>query len=226
MQTFNVMASEKRFDSEPDPKYANPNQKYIQQLIKPVEFCDIRIFKGIKPCITVERFLKFTSANFDILGTFSDSMDINDLVNKCIYRFDNTSFICNHEKMGNGDWIDLKVEYFPRVKAIRIERIYYYTCSPAWEDIKGLIIKKYASRSFKYEDWNDRSKIDFYADAVNHGRLEVSHSSLSGGGRRGCPGNSSLTFNLWNWDVFSTEINELEKRISKDAAKKTPIPSF
>jgi len=163
-------------------------------------------------------------------------MDIKEIEKYCKWKWDDT-FSCINKKIENGYPIYLWIKYYKNVKAMRLIEINYGTCSPPWEDIKQSILAKYAPKSYRYIDYSDvqmvgkenyRQQINFYAGA--NGRNEDGLEDLHVGFRRdvsSCPGGLYLGFNLSSkFDIFQADADELYKRISEDAAKKTPTPKF
>jgi hypothetical protein len=232
-----------KFQSEINTQNDKPKKKYIHKLTNPISFCppppDPKPYRDrgltiAKPdCTYVDYFFVLKDSAFDILGDFSTSMDIKEIEKNCKWK-GGGEFYCNNKKIENSNSINLLVEYYKNVKAMKLIDITYSTCSPPWKDIKQSIIEKYAPKSYRYIDYSDEEmvgkntneEIRFFADAIGESGeylvvfLKRDVSS--------CPGGLLLGFHLTssNFLLFKEESEELYKRISEDTAKKTPAPKF
>ena len=236
-----------KFQSELNPENDKPKTKYLQKLINPIKFCHLRKEKinnkeiDNNYCITVEYFFVFKESNFDILGDFTLSMDIKEIEQRCKLRYHGlypAYFVCNDKKTENSNSVTLTMEYYNNVKAMNLLRINDGTCSPPWENIKPVIIEKYAPKSYRYVDYSDeemvgkqnyRQQINFYSGAlgVNQNKGLEDLQVYFDKDDRSCPGGMNLGFALSGKGYyFKDDADELYKRISEEAANKTPIPKF
>jgi len=213
-------------------------QKYSWETFAPFTFCNDPRDSNERSCKSFEVFYKIDTSNFDILGDFTISMSLDDILKQCTYRFrgggvlaggktiESALFRCKNDKLSKESSIELGALYYDNIKALQLGYVIYETCSPPWAEIKPKIIEKYSPKSSRFTvdlSANNTSEdsLRFYANVDEFEKLTVFHQKNN----KKCPGGLGLKFVLYNNINFQDESIELAKKLSEAAAKKT-VPKF